>query len=136
MAGLLEFVGDAFGETLGAAWLGPIVVGGVIVAVAMSPEMRGRARKWGIKGMAAAMAAGDLATKQMKDTGDGTSGIINQFGQRMVQAAAEMREEWDDFLAEARTLKGGGPPPTREANGNSSRPRRRASKPKARRSSR
>ena len=35
----------------------------------------------------------------MNDAGDGTGGIINQFGQRMVQAAAEMREEWDDFLA-------------------------------------
>jgi len=146
MAGLWEFVGDTLGETLGAAWFGPIVLGGVIVSVATSPEMRRRVRKWGVQGMAAAMAAGDLATKRMKDAGDGTSGIMNQFGQRMVQAAAEMREEWDDFLAEARTLKKRGSPSTkkaeqrtvasgeREANGNASRPRRRVSKSRSRRS--
>jgi hypothetical protein len=133
MAKLLGAVGEALGDTLGASWLGPVVLGGVIVAV-VSPEVRGRLRTWGVQGIAAAMAAGDVAAKRMRNTGNGTSGMVNQLGQRIVQAASELREEWEDFLAEAQTVKNRG---ARSSDGKENatpgRPRRRASKPRARR---
>src|SRR5690349_24690113 len=104
MAKFLGVVGETFGETLGASWLGPILLGGVVVA-AVSPEVRNRLRKWSVQGIAAAMAAGDVAAKRMRTAGNGTSGMASQLGQRIVQAASELREEWEDFLAEAQTVK-------------------------------
>lgn len=145
MAKLWGLVGDTFGETLGASLLGPVVVGGVIIGVALSPEMRLRLRKWGVQGIAAALAAGDVAAKRMKNAGDGTSGIVTQLGQRIVQATSELREEWQDFLAEAQTVKhriarslddGARHSETsreESENGNPGRPRRRASKSRSRR---
>jgi hypothetical protein len=142
MAKLLGAVGEALGETLGASWLGPVVLGGVIVAV-VSPEVRSRLRTWGVQGIAAAMAAGDVAAKRMRNTGNGTSGMVNQLGQRIVQAASELREEWEDFLAEAQTVKSRNARSSddgeRQAetsgkeNDTPGRPRRRATNPRARR---
>ncbi len=141
MAKLLGAVGETLGETLGASWLGPVFLGGVIIAV-VSPEVRNRLRTWGVQGIAAAMAAGDMASKRMKNAGDGTSGMATQLGQRIVQAASELREEWEDFLAEAQTVKNriarssnNGERKTATARKDSAngRPRRRASKPRPRR---
>lgn len=137
MAKFLGVVGETFGETLGASWLGPILLGGVVVA-AVSPEVRNRLRKWSVQGIAAAMAAGDVAAKRMRTAGNGTSGMASQLGQRIVQAASELREEWEDFLAEAQTVKKriaqSSNSNERSAEENASgRPRRRASKPRARR---
>lgn len=141
MAKLLGAVGEAFGETLGASWLGPIVLGGVVVAT-ISPEVRTRLRKWTVQGIAAAMAAGDTVAKRMRTAGDGTSGMANQLGQRIVQAASELREEWEDFLAEAHTVKNrivrasnNGERERENPNGSPA-PRRRASKPRTRRTAR
>jgi hypothetical protein len=139
MAKLLGVVGETLGETLGASWLGPIVLGGVVVAV-VSPEVRSRLRRWGVQGIAAAMAAGDMAAKQMKTAGNGTGGMANQLGQRIVQAASELREEWEDFLAEAQTVKNriarsSDNGERQNANGTPGQ-RRRASKPRPRRPAR
>ncbi len=142
MAKLLGAVGEAFGETLGASWLGPIVLGGVVIAT-VSPEVRNRLRKWSVQGIAAAMAAGDTVAKRMRTAGDGTSGMASQLGQRIVQAASELREEWEDFLAEAHTVKNrivrvsnnGGERERENPNGGPA-PRRRASKPRTRRTAR
>jgi hypothetical protein len=145
MAKVLGVVGDTVGEVVGASWLGSLVLGGVIIGVAASPEMRQRLRKWGVQGIAAAMAAGDMAAKRMRNAGDGTSGVANQLGQRIVQAVSELHEEWQDFLAEARTAKtratrssGNGArqadtSKNEGASGSAGR-RRRASKPRSRRS--
>ncbi|HLW60855.1 MAG TPA: hypothetical protein VKV57_13155 [bacterium] len=133
MAKLLGAVGEALGDTLGASWLGPVVLGGVIVAV-VSPEVRNRLRTWGVQGIAAAMAAGDVAAKRMRNTDNGTGGMVNQLGQRIIQAASELREEWEDFLAEAQAVKNRS---ARSSDGKEhatpDRPRRRVSKPRARR---
>jgi hypothetical protein len=144
MAKLLGAAGETLGETLGASWLGPVILGGVIIAAA-SPEVRRRLRTWGVQGIAAAMAAGEVAAKGMRNTGNGTSGMANQLGQRIVQAAAELREEWEDFLADAQTIKSRTTRSSnndeqqaemsrkQNANGTPGQPRRRASKPRARR---
>lgn len=135
MAKVLGAVGEAFG----ASWLGPIVLGGVVIAT-VSPEVRNRVRKWSVQGIATAMAAGDTVAKRMRTAGDGTSGMANQLGQRIVQAASELREEWEDFLAEAHTVKNrivrasnNGERERENPNGS---PRRRASKPRTRRTTR
>lgn len=137
MAKLLGVIGETFGETLGVSWLGPIILGGVVVAV-VSPEVRSRLRRWGVQGIAAAMAATEVAANRMKSAGNGTSGMAAQFRQRIVQAASELREEWEDFLAEAQTVKDRIAPSSdnnkREGGEvSAARPRRRASKPRARR---
>jgi hypothetical protein len=137
MAKLLGVIGETFGETLGVSWLGPIILGGVVVAV-VSPEARSRLRRWGVQGIAAAMAAREVAANRMKSAGNGTSGMATQFGQRILQAASELREEWEDFLAEAHTVKDRIAPSSdnnrRQGQDVSpGRPRRRASKPRARR---
>ena len=141
MPKLLGVIGETFGETLGASWLGPLVVGGVVIA-AVSPEARNRLRKWSVQGIAAALAAGDAVAKRMRTAGDGTSGMASQLGQRIVQAASELREEWQDFLAEAQTVKNrivrasnNGESVGENPNGSPA-PRRRASKPRARRTTR
>ena len=138
MAKLLGVLGETLGETLGASWLGPLVVGGVVIA-AVSPVARNRLRKWSVQGIAAALAAGDTVAKRMRTAGDGTSGMASQLGQRIVQAASELREEWQDFLAEAQTVKNrivrasnNGESGRENPNGSPA-PRRRASKPRARR---
>lgn len=137
MAKFLGVVGETVGETIGVAWLGPIILGGVAVA-AFSPEVRKRVRQWGVQGIAAAMAAGDAAGKRLRTAGDGSSGMANQLGQRIVQAATELREEWEDFLAEAQTVKNriAGSSENGERQAENGRPRRRASKPRTRRNSR
>lgn len=125
------------GETLGASWLGPVLLGGAVVAAA-SPEVRSRLRKWSVQGIAAAMAAGEVAAKRMRTAGNGTSGMASQLGQRIVQAASELREEWEDFLAEAQSVKkrlaqSSNSHERQVADNASDRRRRRASKPRARR---
>lgn len=137
MAKVLGVVGETVGETLGAVWLGPILLGAAAVA-AVSPEVRKRVRQWGVQGIAAAMAAGEVAAKRIRVAGNGSSGMANQLGQRIVQAASELREEWDDFLAEAQTVKNriAGSSDNGERRAENGRPRRRASKPRTRRSAR
>jgi hypothetical protein len=49
--------------------------------------------------------AADLATRRARAASNGTGGVARQLGHRVVQAASEVREEWEDFLAEARTLR-------------------------------
>jgi len=138
MPGLWRFVGDTVAETLGGAVIAPIVIGGVIVSLAASPELRRRARRWGVEGMAAAIAATDLATGRAKMAGSDAGGVVGQLGQRLVQAAAEAREEWDDFMAEARAVRAGTSKPAaahsdgigkgETSNGSRRAPRRRSSR--------
>jgi hypothetical protein len=101
MASVVNVLGEALGETL----LGPIVLGGVVVSLAASPEIRKRARQLGVKGIAAAMVARDLARREIKSAGAGTGSIVSQIAQRLVRAGSEVREEWEDFIAEAHAAR-------------------------------
>ena len=92
---------DVFAESA----LGPIVAGGVVVSMISSPEVRKRIRKWSVQGVAAVMAAGEFATRELKGATDGTGGMASQITHRVRQAAAEVREEWQDFVAEARAAQ-------------------------------
>ena len=92
---------DVFGESI----LGPVVVGGVVVSMIASPELRKRARKLGVQGIAAVMAASDFANRELRGATNGTGGMASQISNRVRQAAAEVREEWQDFVAEARSAQ-------------------------------
>jgi hypothetical protein len=92
---------DVFGESM----LGPVVVGGVVVSMIASPELRKRARKLGVQGIAAVMAASEFATRELRGATNGTGGMASQISNRVRQAAAEVREEWQDFVAEARSAQ-------------------------------
>ena len=85
--------------------LGPLVVGGVVVSMIASPELRKRARKLGVQGIAAVMAASDFANRELRGATNGTGGMASQISNRVRQAAAEVREEWQDFVAEARSAQ-------------------------------
>ena len=91
-------------DVVGGSVLGPVVVGGVVVSMIASPELRKRARKLGVQGMATVMAAGEFATRELKVASDGI-GMASQISNRVRQAAAEVREEWQDFVAEARSAQ-------------------------------
>jgi hypothetical protein len=101
MASVVNVLGEALGETL----LGPILLGGVVVSLAASPEIRKRARQLGVKGIAAAMAATDVARREIKSAGAGTGSVVGQIARRMVQAGSGVREEWEDFIAEAQAAR-------------------------------
>jgi hypothetical protein len=105
MTRMLGLVGETLGETLGGSVLVPLLVGGVVVATAVSPAFRKRLRRLGVRGVAAAMATREMAMRNVRGAGDGAAGVVTQLGQRVMQAAAEAREEWDDFVAEARALR-------------------------------
>ena len=92
---------DVFGESI----LGPVVVGGVVVSMIASPELRKRARKLGVQGIAAVMAASEFANRELRGATNGTGGMASQISSRVRQAAAEVREEWQDFVAEARSAQ-------------------------------
>jgi hypothetical protein len=92
---------DVFGESI----LGPVVVGGVVVSMIASPELRKRARKLGVQGIAAVMAASEFANRELRGATNGTGGMASQISNRVRQAAAEVREEWQDFIAEARSAQ-------------------------------
>jgi hypothetical protein len=94
---------EVAGETLGAPVLAPIVIGGAVVSAIASPEVRQRFRRWGVQGLAAALAAGDAARRELGAGTNGTTGLAAQIGHRLRDAVAEVREDWDDFVAEART---------------------------------
>ena len=85
--------------------LGPLVVGGVVVSMIASPELRKRARKLGVQGIAAVMAASEFANRELRGATNGTGGMASQISNRVRQAAAEVREEWQDFVAEARAAQ-------------------------------
>jgi len=110
-------VWEVVGEVLGGPILAPIVVGGVIVSAIASPEVRQRLRRWGVQGMAAALAAGDVARRELRAGTDGTGGLAAQIGSRLREAAAEVREDWDDFVAEAQAERERRQAGTREAAG-------------------
>ncbi|SRR5579871_3841044 len=105
MTRMWGLVSETLGETLGGAVLAPLVVGGVVVSAAVSPAFRKRLRRLGVRGVAAALATREMAMRNFRGAGDGAAGVVTQLGQRVVQAAAEAREEWDDFVAEARTRR-------------------------------
>src|SRR5579859_7776285 len=98
MPSIWEVAGEAVGGTI----LAPLVIGGVIVTAIASPEVRQRMRRLGVRGMAAALAARDAAQKEMQLTTNGTGGLAVQIGHRLKEAVTEVREDWDDFVAEAR----------------------------------
>jgi hypothetical protein len=98
MPSMWEVAGEAVGGTI----LAPLVIGGVIVAAVASPEVRQRMRRLGVRGMAAALAARDAAQREMRLTTNGTGGVAVQIGHRLKEAVTEVREDWDDFVAEAR----------------------------------
>jgi hypothetical protein len=98
MASIWEIAGEAVGGTI----LAPLVVGGVIVTAIASPEVRQRMRRLGVRGMAAALAAGEAARREMRITTNGTEGLAVQIGHRLKEAVTEVREDWEDFVAEAR----------------------------------
>jgi hypothetical protein len=101
------------------------------VSAVVSPEVRQRLRRWGVQGLAAALAAGDVARRELRTSTDGTSGLAAQIGHRLREAVAEVREDWEDFVAEAQaererrqadtgpqeTPAGGRQPSTNAANG-------------------
>jgi hypothetical protein len=95
-------VWEVAGEALGGTILAPLVVGGVVIAAIASPEARQQMRRWGVRGMAAVLAAGDVARHEIGAGANGTTGLAAQIGHRLREAAAEVREDWEDFLAEAR----------------------------------
>jgi hypothetical protein len=101
VASVWEAVGDAVGGTI----VGPLILAGAVVSVAGSPEVRKRLREWGVRGAAAALSAADIAARQMKSAAGDTNGIVSQIGQRVVEAAAEIREEWEDLVAEVQAEK-------------------------------
>jgi hypothetical protein len=98
-------VWEMLGETLAETALGPLVVGGAIVSIVAVPEVRRRVRRWGVRGVAAALAAADLASRQARVTGGDTQGVVGQIGRRVRQAAEEIREEWEDFVAEVQAAR-------------------------------
>jgi hypothetical protein len=95
-------VWDVAGEALEGTILAPLVIGGAIVAAVASPDVRRRVRQLGVRGMAAALAATDAARREVRLTTNGTGGLAVQVGQRVREAVAEVREDWEDFVAEAR----------------------------------
>ncbi|GEM_PF-2927003 len=96
---------EMLGETLGETALGPLLVGGAIVSIVAVPDVRKRLRRWSVQGAAAALAAAELASRQMRVTGEGTQGVMSQVGRRVRRAAADIREEWDDFVAEVQAAR-------------------------------
>lgn len=96
---------EMLGETLTETALGPLVVGGAIVSIVAVPEVRRRVRRWGVRGLAAALAAADLANRQVRVTGGDTQSAVGQIGRRVRQAAEEIREEWEDFVAEVQAAR-------------------------------
>lgn len=96
---------DIVGETITETAVGPLIIGGAIVSVVAVPEVRRRLRQWSVQGAAAAIATADVVAKQMRSTGGGTQGILEQLGRRVQRAAAEVREEWDDFVAEVQAAR-------------------------------
>ncbi len=72
------------------------------MTVGVSPETLKRIRKLGVRGMATALAAKDLASKQLELMTEGSGGLVSQVGRRVLQLATELQEEWEHFLAEAR----------------------------------
>jgi hypothetical protein len=102
MPSAMEIVGDVLGESL----VVPLVVGGAVVALIASPAARARVREWGVKGMAAVMAAGELASRQGRavaagETGAAAQGMMTQVSDRFRRAAAGMRQGWERFVADA-----------------------------------
>jgi hypothetical protein len=95
-------VWEVAGDLIGGPIVAPVVIGGAVVSVIASPEVRERLRRWSIRGVAAALAAGDVARRELRAGTNGTSGLAAQIGHRLKEAVAEVREDWDDFVAEAR----------------------------------
>ena len=93
---------EVAGEALGASILAPIVIGGVVITAIASPEVRQRMRRLGVRGMAAALAAKDAAQRELRITSNGSGDLAAQIGHRLKEAVAEVREDWEDFVAEAR----------------------------------
>jgi hypothetical protein len=93
---------EVAGEALEGSLLAPLVIGGVIVSAIASPEIRQRMRRLGVRGMAAALAAGDAARRELRITSNGSGDLAVQIGHRLKEAVAEVREDWEDFVAEAR----------------------------------
>ena len=96
---------DAVLDTLTEGVLGPLAVAGIAASLLASPRSRRTLRRWAVRGAAATMVAADLASRRARAASTGTGGVARQLGYRVVQAASEVREEWEDFLAEARTLR-------------------------------
>jgi hypothetical protein len=96
---------EAFGDAVGGTIVGPVILAGAVVSVAGSPEVRKRLREWGVRGAAAALSAADLAARQVKTAAGSTNGIVSQISRRVVEAAAEIREEWEDLVAEVQAEK-------------------------------
>jgi hypothetical protein len=102
MPSVLTLLGDIVGEAL----LAPVLVGGVAIAAATSPALRKRIRQWSVQATAAAMAAREMAARQLTSaTNGGAGGLTRQVKHRVMQAAAEAREEWEVFVEEARQVR-------------------------------
>jgi hypothetical protein len=95
-------VWEVFGDVLGGPLVAPVIVVGAVIGIASSPTLRKRLREWGVQGLATAMAARDTASREFLSGGNGTSGMVAQMSHRVIQAAAEVKEEWEDFVEEAR----------------------------------
>jgi hypothetical protein len=96
---------EAFGDVVGGTFVGPVILAGAVVSVAGSPEVRKRLREWGVRGAATALSAADLAARRVKTAAGSTNGIVSQISRRVVEAAAEIREEWEDLVAEVQAEK-------------------------------
>jgi hypothetical protein len=118
---------DVLGETIGETVVGPLIIGGAVVSLVAVPEVRKRVRQWSVQGAAAALAAADAVAKQVQQARQGQTaagaapGIVEQLGRSVRRAAEQVREEWDDFVAEVqaareqRTNQAGEPRASQEA---------------------
>jgi hypothetical protein len=102
---MIELLEDA----LGAPVLVPLAVAAAAVSLARSPEWRRRLRALGVRAAALSMIAADTASRQGRDAAADSGRLLMQLTHRIAQAAAEIREEWEDFLAEAQAMRQSGP---------------------------
>ena len=71
----------------------------------MSSPVRRRPPKFGVQGIAAAIALGVVAARRVKNTGAEITAMARQLGQRIVEAASEFREQWEESISGAQSDK-------------------------------